>query len=784
MTREEEFMHRLLSTFRVEADEHIRAISGDLQALQTLPEGTERAARIETVFRAIHSLKGAARAIDLRSVESICQAMETVLAATKKGLIRLSAVVIESLIRGVDKIEDMLTAAPGQDVSGNGELIEELGRIATSASPAESSPTSDGIPETPARASSPPPQESNPTEAHDSAPGSPRLTQAPVPHTPGEGTIRLPAARLDALLLQVEELLSAKLASTQRSEELVSLRAQLAEVKKNSRIISGEQPSLQTLADSLKTRSLRDTRVLASLKRVLECLAQDQSLIETLDVKMAALTKASQEDHRQLNRMVDNLLEDAKKVLMLPFSSLLEPLPRMIRDVCREQGKEADLKVTGGEVEIDKRILEQLKDPLIHLVRNSIDHGLERPTERERLGKPRRGNIHLSIAQVESSKVEIIITDDGRGIDLQKVKLAAVKAGALNQEDASRLAQEDLTRFIFRSGISTSPIITDLSGRGLGLAIVMERVEELGGSVSVSTLVGGGSTFRMVLPLSMATFRGTFVESGGQLFVIPTVNVERVLRLKIGDIATVENRESVVLDGRAVSLARLDRALGLPTAALPQDPTASMPVVVAVSGDRRIAFTIDRVLFEREVLVKNLGRQLTRLRNIAAATVLGTGRVVPILNIRDLLASAISLSGGSSTTAVAKTAGGGETAGATKSILIVEDSITSRMLLKNILESAGYRVTTAVDGQDGLTTLKTASFDLVVSDVQMPRMDGYELTSKIRQDKVLSELPVILVTSLGSREDRERGIEAGASAYIIKTSFDQGNLLETVKRLI
>lgn len=274
------------------------------------------------------------------------------------------------------------------------------------------------------------------------------------------------------------------------------------------------------------------------------------------------------------------------------------------------------------------------------------------------------------------------------------------------------------------------------------------------------------------------------MESGGQLFVIPTVNVERVLRLKIGDIATVENRESVVLDGRAVSLARLDRALGLPTAALPQDPTASMPVVVAVSGDRRIAFTIDRVLFEREVLVKNLGRQLTRLRNIAAATVLGTGRVVPILNIRDLLVSAISLSGGSSTSAVAKTAGGGETAGATKSILIVEDSITSRMLLKNILESAGYRVTTAVDGQDGLTTLKTASFDLVVSDVQMPRMDGYELTSKIRQDKVLSELPVILVTSLGSREDRERGIEAGASAYIIKTSFDQGNLLETVKRLI
>jgi len=773
MTREEEFMHRLLSTFRVEADEHIRAISGDLQALQSLPSGPERMARIETVFRATHSLKGAARAIDLRSVESVCQAMENVLAAAKKKLIPLPTAALDTLIRSVDKIEDMLTATPGQAVAGASALIEELGRIAVSDSFAESTPEPMDIPMTPVQ-EAPPPE----------IPGSGSATQRSPFHAPGEGTIRLPAARLDALLLQVEELLSAKLAATQRSEELVALRGLLAEVKKNSRIIAGEQPSLQTLADSLKTRSSRDVRALTSLKRVLECLAQDQSHIEILDEKMAALTKASQEDHRQLNRMVDNLLEDAKKVLMLPFSSLLEPLPRMIREVCREQGKEADLKVTGGEVEIDKRILEQLKDPLIHLVRNSIDHGLEHPAERERLGKPRRGTVHLSIAQVESSKVEIIITDDGRGIDLQKVKLAAVKAGALNPEDAARLAQEDLTRFIFRSGISTSPIITDLSGRGLGLAIVLERVEELGGSVSVSTTVGGGSIFRMVLPLSLATFRGTFVESGGQMFVIPTINVERVLRMKVGDIATVENRESVVLDGRAVSLARLDRALGLPAAALPQDLKASLPVVVAVSGDRRIAFTIDRVLYEREVLVKNLGRQLTRVRNIAAATVMGTGRVVPILNIRDLLASAISLSGGSSAMAAAKPAGSTGGPGPAKSILIVEDSITSRMLLKNILESAGYHVTTAVDGQDGLTTLKTAPFDLVVSDVQMPRMDGYELTTRIRQDKALSELPVILVTSLGSREDRERGIEAGASAYIIKTSFDQSNLLDTVKRLI
>lgn len=780
MTRDEEFMQRLLETFRVEADEHIRAISRDLQTLQSLPEGPERVARIETVFRATHSLKGAARAIDLRSVESVCQAMENVLSGAKKGVIALTQTLLDTLIRSVDKIEDLLATSPEQTGVGATELIDELGR-ATATPPSGSAAQETSLPPAAPPATVPSPiQEIKPVAVPDPVATSTRPTATAL----SEGTIRIPAARLDALLLQVEELLSAKLATTQRSEELTSLRTQVAELKENYRMIAGEQPALQALADSLKTHSFRDTHTLASLKRVLECLSQDQAHIELLDEKTAALSKASKEDQRHLNRMVDNLLEDAKKVLMLPFSSLIEPLPRMIRDVCREQGKEAELKVAGGDVEIDKRILEQLKDPLIHLVRNSIDHGLERPADRERMGKPRKGSIQLSIAQVESSKVEIIITDDGRGIDLLKVKLAAVKAGALSHDDATRLGDDDLARFIFRSGVSTSPIITDLSGRGLGLAIVLERVEELGGSVSVNTTVGTGSTFRLVLPLSLATFRGTFVEAGGQMFVIPTTHVERVLRMKAGDVATVENRESIVLDGRAVSLARLDRTLQLPTAALPQDPGAALSVVVVASGDRRIGFTIDRVLFEREVLVKNLGRQLARVRNIAAATVLGTGRVVPILNIRDLLASAINLSGGTPAMPTAKPAAGTAATRSTKSILVVEDSITSRMLIKNILESAGYHVTTAVDGQDGLTTLKTAPFHLVVSDVQMPRMDGYELTTRIRQDKTLSELPVILVTSLGSREDRERGIEAGASAYIIKTSFDQGNLLETVKRLI
>jgi len=420
-----------------------------------------------------------------------------------------------------------------------------------------------------------------------------------------------------------------------------------------------------------------------------------------------------------------------------------------------------------------------MKDPLIHILRNCIDHGIEKPTVRRKKHKAQIGTINVAIAQKDGGKVEIVVADDGAGIDVGKVLASAQRLGLASAKSADKLGERETLALIFQSGVSTSPIITDISGRGLGLAIVREKIERLGGMIEIESHLDTGTTFRMVVPLTLAIFRGVLVRVSGQLFVIPLRNVECVVRVAEKDIRTVENRETILFGGQAVSLVRLGDVLELPIENPANEADATIQAAILGLGLARIAFQVDEVLGEQEVLVKTLGRQLARVRNVAGACVLGTGQVVVVLNVADLMKSAVQ-----QTTAGRAPIAEQPAEMQQRSILVVEDSITSRALLKNILESAGYRVTTAVDGIDGYTALKTATFDLVVSDVEMPRMDGFDLTARIRSDKQLSQLPVVLVTALESREHREHGIDVGANAYIVKSSFDQSNLLEVVGRLV
>jgi two-component system chemotaxis sensor kinase CheA len=475
---------------------------------------------------------------------------------------------------------------------------------------------------------------------------------------------------------------------------------------------------------------------------------------------------------------VDDLLEDSKKMLILPAATLTGMFPKVVRDLCRDQGKEADFEIHGEEVEIDKRILEEMKDPFIHLLRNRVDHGIEKPEQRMRLGKPRRAKITLTVAPVNGSKVELLVSDDGSGIDTDKVKETAVERGLITLRQAMEMSEPEAQALVFHSDISTSPIVTELSGRGLGLAIVREKTEKLGGRVSIESRRHVGTTIRISLPVAVATFRGVLVEVAKRQFVAPAAQVERVLRFTPADVQTVEGRETLSLNGRATSLVRLARILELPVEDRDANGATTLAIIIG-TNDQRVAFAVDAVLNEQEVLVKQLGKPLSRVRNIAAATVLGSGQVACILNAADLLKSARKFDG----PAVPSPAHGKPAQADAPAILVVEDSITSRMLLKGILESAGYRVKTAVDGLEAFATLRTQDFDLVVSDVEMPRLNGFDLTARIRADKKLAELPVVLVTALESREDRERGVDVGANAYLVKSSFDQSNLLEAVRRL-
>jgi len=483
-------------------------------------------------------------------------------------------------------------------------------------------------------------------------------------------------------------------------------------------------------------------------------------------------------DQRSLGAMVDSLLRDTKLLLLRPFSSLTESFPKIARDLCRQQGKEASLSVLGADIEIDRRILQEIKDPLVHILRNCIDHGIEKPEDRARAKKAPQGAITIAIEQKSATRVEIAISDDGAGINAKTVRDAAVSAGALSTESAFALRESEILQFIFHSGVSTSQIVTDISGRGLGMAIVREKVERLGGEASLDTRLGAGTTIRLLLPLTVSTVRGLLIRVGEQNFVIPVTFVEKVASARKDSIQTVENRATVLLGGEALSFVRLCDVLDL-SGTQNQDPESLSLVILAVS-EIRIAFQVDEVVGEQEVLVKGLGPQLVRVRNITGAAVLGTGKLVPILNVADLMKSAVKTV---SSPAAAKEVEE-PSASRRSSILVVDDSITARTLLKSILEAAGYLVRTAVDGAEAFATLREMKFDVVVSDVDMPRLNGFDLIEKIRSDKKLADLPVILVTALESRQDRERGMGVGANAYIVKSSFEQSNLLEALRRYV
>ena len=413
-------------------------------------------------------------------------------------------------------------------------------------------------------------------------------------------------------------------------------------------------------------------------------------------------------------------------------------------------------------------------------MRNCIDHGIELPQARLAAGKPARASITLRVAAQEGDKVEFVIADDGGGIATAKLASAAVKLGLLTEQRAATASDPELLPLIFQSGVSTSPMITDLSGRGLGLAIVREKVERLGGAISVESQRGVGTTFRIVLPLTLAMYHGITVRVAERIFVLPTFSADRVVRVKRNAVATVETRTMIDVGGTPVPLVRLRDVLELHDAPAGKPDGDWLVAVVLGAAARRVAFEVDAVEGDQEILMKPLGKCFVRVRNVQGATILPDGTIAAILNVHDLIKSAGKVARAAAHEAVARDPDDAKP----RSILVAEESITARGLLKNILEAAGYRIKTAVDGMEAWSMLKLEPFDLLVSDVEMPRMNGFELTGRIRGDKALADLPVVLVTALESREDLERGVDVGANAYILKGGFEQGRLLEAVRRLV
>jgi two-component system, chemotaxis family, sensor kinase CheA len=749
VSKEKEFQKKLEEIFRSEAREHRHTILTGLLEIEKGRGGTEREAQVvETIFREAHSLKGAARAVNMTGIEALCQSLESIFSILKKGQRRLLPEMYDTLFRTMDRVEKLEGGTA--ESAADPDFLQRLAAIRETLAAASS-------PESPVPPPLPAPEEERRACAEPEV----------VPDT-----IRVSSARLGSLYLKTEELLTVREAMKKRAEALLDLAAAQQAWKSRAGDARQQARDMRRLKPAFV--AAMGPELAASCAGVLDYVESDSARETDVGNVITALSRSAAQDAIHISGLVDTLLKEMQSVLMLPFASLLELFPMMVRDLAREEARQVTWSVTGGEIEVDRRVLEAIKDPLIHMVRNCVSHGIEKPDARRARGKEAEGRVSLRISALGSDKVEITLSDDGAGVDLEAVKSAAVKRGYLGREEASGMDDVKALSLIFLSEVSTSPLITDLSGRGLGLAIAREKVEALGGSVSVRSRPAQGTEFRLMLPLTLSTFRGVIVSAGGRRFVIPTVNVERVLKVDRKAVAFAENRECISFDGSTLSLLSLSEALGIEGDA-GGAPDSSPAVVLHASGIRAV-FRVEEIQGEQEVLVKSLGRQLAHVRNISGATVLVGGGVVPILNASELLTSS----------SLVRTHGAvAKAPKATKrKILVAEDSSTSRVLLLSILQSAGYDVQTAVDGAEAFAGLRTESFDLLVSDVDMPRMNGFVLTERIRADSKLADLPVVLVTSLDSREDREKGVEAGANAYIVKSSFDQGNLLETIGRLL
>ena len=805
--KDEELVKRLQEAFKLEAEERLASLCSGMLKLEKTEEPDKQKSLIEVIFREAHSMKGAARAVNLIDIEGIFQSLEGIFSAVKKNDLTLSPELFDTLHYCLEIVGNLL-ASPFEDqsrdqsLSDNREilsLIDQLEDIKHTNGKKfknkEIKKKREKIDKEEERISIPNNEEISrligqledikyvsgeniKNKVEHVKPGKPPREILSILEKPLiTETIRIPTSKLDSLLLKAEEMVSVKLMLSQQLLNFQKLVPLFAIFGKKYSYFDSQIRSFQY--QQRHDHFQKDDSNNSFLDNMLDSINWSKNYIQSLEQNVKIVTKAAKHDLHSFSRMVDDLLDDMKRVMMLPAATLVELFPKIVRDISREQGKEVDLRIQGEEIEIDRRILEEMKDPFIHLLRNSLDHGIEDPKERIEKQKPRSGTIDLIISQNETNKVTIILSDDGKGIDIKRVKEKAIKLGIISKKEAEHIKDHQALQLIFRSELSTSPIITEISGRGLGLAIVHEKIEKLGGTVSIETQSDKGSTFIINLPVTVATFKGVLIRVADNLFIVPNSNIERILRIKRAEVKIIANRATITISDDVLPLISLSDLLELPKTEERKKKNFITAMILG-AGEKRIAFIIDEILGKHEVLVKSLGKQLVKVPNIAGATVLGSGKVVPILNVQDILLSSQKIA----INAAENTEIRANEGKVKKNILIVEDSITSRMLIKDILETAGYSVKTAVDGRDGYTILKTQRFDAVVSDVEMPRMSGFELTKKIRSEKELAEIPVVLVTSLESRQDREKGIDVGANAYIVKKNFDQSNLLEVIDRLI
>ncbi len=589
-------------------------------------------------------------------------------------------------------------------------------------------------------------------------------------------TLRVDTRKLDQLVSQVGELIIAK----------IKIKDHLAEIDKINR---GAEDWYREWNKS-KKHFKNHLRKASTEPGSVNAIVQGQHLQEFFDESSGqisefmngvnSLYRTVQEDNARLNLIVNELEQMIKGVRVLPLATIFHMFPRMVRDIARSKNKDIELVISGSETSVDKKIIEEIKSPLTHIMRNAIDHGLETPEEREKNGKNPQGKIFLTARHLEN-RVLIEVIDDGRGVDIEKIKKKVLQKELLSQAELDAMSETQIMNIIFWPGFSTGDSVTDISGRGIGLDVVHTKINQLNGKVSIKSKLGEGCKVSIQLPVSMATIKSFLIDVCGQTFAVPTSVIKTVFWAHPKDVFLKEGKQTLIVDNKTVPVYKLSELLELKDEKVFKE-NEKMIVLVIQNEDSQIGIVIDKLIGEQEILHKKLKPPLVRVRNIAGVTTLAAGELCLILNVNDLMKSA-----NQSTMPLSKNLYSSyqeETIEGKAKVLVVDDSMTTRILERNILRTAGFEVAVAVNGLDALTKLNAEKFDLVVSDIEMPEINGIELTRRIKTDDAFKNIPVILVSSIDSSDYKLKAQNVGANAQIVKGKFDQNELISKVKELL
>jgi chemotaxis protein histidine kinase CheA len=807
---------KLWGKFRDTATAHILEMSNKLVSLERDPTNTDL---VKDIFRASHTLKGDARMLGFIEINKVAHEMETVFIEMRDGQIKMNPEITEVFFEALDILENLIstsTSAQPHTVDINEILPRIKGLIAANPNPAENEGSGATV------------------EPEELLPEVPKTRQTAQTSATGEYvSIAVDINKLDVLMNITSELVLTKMESQATLENLRTMQDLLR-----------QRQRLSTPVRNLISTD-RDPSELTTLFEIKQVLTSINRIDDRLETLLKATFKEYEEQASHLQNTVDELQNNVLTIRMLPIETLFSSLEPVIFSTAARLKKPFP-KVTkiGGDIEVDKKVLDGLRAPLSHILRNAMDHGVEPEQMRVVLNKPKEGRILMAVEQ-EGSYAFIRISDDGGGINAEKLKEKAVAKNFWSETRRKNASEEEAQNLLYEPGLSSVDIITDISGVGVGMDIAKKEIERLGGSISHSTVKGEGTTFTIKMPLTIATARALLIRINQQQYAIPASNIEAMLYLAESDVQSRNGRELVRYQRTLIPLVRLDDVLGaerrehpvfrylntnglgqtlMPTNGIAAklnstnghtgngdmpnlfqgltlaDPQAynvvqnihlenpdrtvrslnyeRLPGVIVGSGERRFCFIVDELVDEIEIVVKSLNK-MAQARHAKNATILGNGQVVVILDVPDLITTAREIMGQNVSFKQSRTK-----QNLTKRILVVDDSITTRELEKSILEAQGYLVDTADDGTIALEILKRNNiYNLVISDIEMPHMNGFELTANIKNDPNLRSLPVIIVSSLNTEENKRMGIEAGAQAYITKGDFSQNNLLDTIEYL-